>query len=175
MYKATAADIISLLETRLSSDSFRGMPIPPSLQVLITLRFLACGTFHRETGNLCGVSEQTVCKIVHKVCKAICELKDDYIKFPDAAGQANYKVEFFEYGKFPGVIGCIDGCHILIKCPSTADSEEYRNHKNWFSINVCVHSHYAVLQHCCMLERCNSWLKNIPELLSVRSVWRWST
>uniref|UniRef100_A0A4W5JKK2 DDE Tnp4 domain-containing protein n=1 Tax=Hucho hucho TaxID=62062 RepID=A0A4W5JKK2_9TELE len=136
MYKATAADIISLLETRLSSDSFRGMPIPPSLQVLITLRFLACGTFHRETGDLCGVSEPTVCKIVHKVCKAICELKDDYIKFPDAAGQANYKVEFFEYGNFPGVIGCIDGCHIPIKCPSTADSEEYRNRKNWFSINV---------------------------------------
>ena len=70
MYKATAADIISLLETRLSSDSFRGMPIPPSLQVLITLRFLACGTFHRETGDLCGVSEPTVCKMVHKVCKA---------------------------------------------------------------------------------------------------------
>jgi len=27
MYKATAADIISLLETRVSSDSFKAMPI----------------------------------------------------------------------------------------------------------------------------------------------------
>ncbi|XP_060743800.1 putative nuclease HARBI1 [Tachysurus vachellii] len=75
-----------------------------------------------------------LCKIVHKVRNAICKLKDDYIKFPDA--QAIYKVQFYEYGNFPGVIGCIDGCHIPIKCPSTPDAEEYRNRKNWFSINV---------------------------------------
>jgi len=55
------------------------------------------------------------------MCKAICELKDDYIKFPDAAGQANNKMEFLLYGNFPGVIACIDGCHIPIKCPFTAD------------------------------------------------------
>ncbi|XP_051504374.1 putative nuclease HARBI1 [Myxocyprinus asiaticus] len=114
----------------------QGRPIPPSLQVLINLRYLACGTFHRETGDLCRISEPTVCKIVHKVCNALCELKDNYIKSPDAAAQAIYKVEFYEYGKFPGVIGCIDGCHVPIKCPSTTDAEEYRNHKNWFSINV---------------------------------------
>ncbi|XP_060740456.1 putative nuclease HARBI1 [Tachysurus vachellii] len=136
MYKQNVADIIILLEPRLSSHSLRGRPIPPSLQILITLRFLACGTFHRETGDLCGVSEPTVCKIVHQVCNAICKLKDDYIKFPDAATQAIYKVQFYEYGNFPGVIGCIDGCHTPIKRPSTPDAEEYRNHKNWFSINV---------------------------------------
>ncbi|KAK2868835.1 hypothetical protein Q7C36_000706 [Tachysurus vachellii] len=136
MYKQNVADIIILLEPRLSSHSLRGRPIPPSLQILITLRFLACETFHRETGDLCGVSEPTVCKIVHKVCNAICKLKDDYIKFPDAATQAIYKVQFYEYGNFPGVIGCIDGCHISIKRPSTPDAEEYRNRKNWFSINV---------------------------------------
>ncbi|KAI2661088.1 hypothetical protein H4Q32_030119 [Labeo rohita] len=97
---------------------------------------IGSGTFHRETGDLCGVGESTVCKIVHKVCSAICELKKHFIKFPNAAEQATYKVDFYEYGNFPGVIGCIDGCHIPIKCPSTADAEEFRNRKNWFSINV---------------------------------------
>ncbi|KAI2650812.1 hypothetical protein H4Q32_025635 [Labeo rohita] len=60
--------------------------------------------------------------------------------------QANYKVLLYEYGNFPGVIGCIDGTHIPIKRPSTLDAEEYRNRKNWFSINVqgvCTPHGYA--------------------------------
>ena len=67
--------------------------------------------------------------------KSICELNDNYINFADAAAQVNYKVEFYYYGNFPGVIGCIGECHIPIKCPSTADAEEYWN-LNWFSINA---------------------------------------
>jgi hypothetical protein len=95
-----------MLEPQLSCLSQRGRPLPNSLQVLITLRFLASGIFHRETGDLCGASEATVCRIVKS------------LQFPDAAaGQANYKVKFYEYGHFPGVIGCIDGCHVPIKCP----------------------------------------------------------
>ena len=48
----------------------------------------------------------------------------NYITFPDAAAQANYQVDFYEYGNILGVIGFIDECHISIKCPSTADAEE---------------------------------------------------
>jgi len=126
----------------LSSMSPGGRPVPSSLQVLVTLRFLASGTFHRETGDLCGVSEATVCRIVHNVCRAICELRNLYIKFPDATEQANYKKRFYEYGNCPGVIDCIDGCHVQIKCPSTSDAEEYRNHKNCFfhQCSGCMHS-----------------------------------
>uniref|UniRef100_A0A3Q0RMK7 DDE Tnp4 domain-containing protein n=1 Tax=Amphilophus citrinellus TaxID=61819 RepID=A0A3Q0RMK7_AMPCI len=101
--------------------NFLGTSIPPSLQVLITLRFLACGTSHRETADLCGVSESAVCKIVHKVYKAICKLRKDYIKFPAAVDQTTYKLQFYEYGNFSGVIGY---------------AELYRNRKNWFSINL---------------------------------------
>ena len=108
MYKGNASEIISLLQPRLSSLSQRGRPLPNSLQVLITLRFLASGIFHRETVDLCGASEATVCIIVHKVCRAICELRSLYIKFPGAAGQANYEVQFYDYGHFPGGIGCIE-------------------------------------------------------------------
>ena len=92
MHKVNVVDLISLLEPRLSSVTQRGRPVAVCLQVLITLRFLACGTFHRETGDLCGVSEPTVCKVIHRVCMTICELRRHYINFPDAATQANYKV-----------------------------------------------------------------------------------
>uniref|UniRef100_A0A8C7TQF2 DDE Tnp4 domain-containing protein n=1 Tax=Oncorhynchus mykiss TaxID=8022 RepID=A0A8C7TQF2_ONCMY len=84
-------------------------PLPNSLQVLITLRFLASEIIHHETDDLCGASEATVCRIVQSL-----------------QGHLH----------FPGVIGCIDGCHVPIKCPSTPDVEEYRNRKNWFSMNV---------------------------------------
>lgn len=63
----------------------------------------------------------------------MCELKDNYIMFPNAAAQAICKVEFHEYGKFPGVTGCM---YVPIKYLSTTDAEEYIHHKNWFSINV---------------------------------------
>lgn len=45
-------------------------------------------------------------------------------------------MQFYENGYFAGVIGCIDGSPIPIKCPSTEEAELYRNLKNWFSINA---------------------------------------
>ena len=71
MYKEDELEITTLLEPRLSSMSQKRRPVPCSLQVLITLRFLASGTFRHETGDLCGVSEATVCGVVHNVCSAI--------------------------------------------------------------------------------------------------------
>ena len=82
-----------MLESTLSTLPQRGRPTPISLQVLITLRFLASGIFHHETGDLFGASEATVCRIVHKVCRAICESQSVYINFPDAAGQASYQMQ----------------------------------------------------------------------------------
>lgn len=89
-----------MLEPRLSSMSRRGRPVPSSLHVLITLGFFASGTFHRETGDLCGISEATVRRMVHNVCSAICELRNLYIEFPDAAEQANHKMQFTNMGTF---------------------------------------------------------------------------
>ena len=95
LYKKDALEITTLL----CSMSLRGRSVPGSLRVRITLRFLASGTFHHETGDLCGVSEATVGRVVHNVCSAICELRNLYIKFPVAAEQANYKVRFHENEK----------------------------------------------------------------------------
>lgn len=92
--------------------------------------------FHCETGDLCGASEVTVCRIILKLCRAICELWGLSIDFLDAASQASYRVQFYEYGQFSLLIGSIDACHVPIKCPSTPDAEEYRNNKHWFSLNV---------------------------------------
>lgn len=113
MFKENALEIISVLELRLSTLSPRGRPIPISLQVLIMLRFLAAAIFHCEICDLCGASEAIVRRIVHKVPRATM-----------FTGQASYEEQFREYGQFPGVVDCIDGCH-----PSTCDAEK-RNRKH---------------------------------------------
>ncbi len=91
MYKENALEIISTVCLRLDFPLSlkERRPTPTSLQVVITLRFLASGIFHCETGDLCGASEATICRIFHKVCRAICQLQSVYIKFPDAVGKAN--------------------------------------------------------------------------------------
>uniref|UniRef100_A0A8C8JCK4 DDE Tnp4 domain-containing protein n=1 Tax=Oncorhynchus tshawytscha TaxID=74940 RepID=A0A8C8JCK4_ONCTS len=117
MYKEIALEIISLLEPKLSSLSHGGRPLPNSLQVLITLRFLASGIFHRETGDLCGASEATV----------------------------KQKWQFYEYGHIPGVIGCIDGSHVPIKCPSTPDKAT--NHDSRIFLNSSLSAQFQRGQH----------------------------
>lgn len=89
---------------------------------------MSFGTFHREAGGLCGLGEPTVS---FTVCRTICGLRRQNINFPDAETWVNYK--FYEFGNFPGVIGCISG---TTKRRSIPDAEQYRNPKNWFSINV---------------------------------------
>lgn len=70
--------------------------VPPSAD-----HFKVFGFFHCQNGDLCDASEATVRKAIHQVCSAFSELKDHYIKSPDAAGKTNYKLEFHEYGNCP--------------------------------------------------------------------------
>ncbi|KAL4659983.1 putative nuclease HARBI1 [Arapaima gigas] len=129
MYTENGTDIISLLEPRFLSGSVKGRSIPPSLQVLKPLSF-ACGTIHCKIGALCSISKPTVCIRVQKTCNAICERKNNYIKFLSAATKTRHQVKFCENGNFPKIIGCTD--HIPMKCPYTADAEEYGNEKTGF-------------------------------------------
>ena len=55
--------------------------------------------------------------IIYSVHKAICELEGNYINFLDTAIQSKHKIQFYDYWNFAVVMGCIDGCHILIEYP----------------------------------------------------------
>lgn len=84
------------------SPNNRGVPVSRILQLLITLRFYACGLFHRENSDLFGISESTVCRVVHQFSKLLCKLKFEYIDFPDAEERTNLKRGFFSIANFPG-------------------------------------------------------------------------
>lgn len=98
--------------------------MPSPLQVLI---IFASGLFHCETGDLCGASEATVGRIVHK-------------------RQSHYKMQLYEYGHFRAVTGRIDGCHVPSKCPSTPDAEKKLQELVFNVPGVCTPN--LVFKHC---------------------------
>jgi nuclease HARBI1 len=106
-------------------------------QLLVALRFYATGTFQLVVGDTFGVSKSTICRTVHRVTRAIAELRDKYVRFPTTAEEQRSIMQLF-YGKsrMPGVVGAIDCTHVSIQSPGGEDAEIYRNRKGYFSVNV---------------------------------------
>ncbi|XP_066921414.1 putative nuclease HARBI1 [Clytia hemisphaerica] len=58
-----------------------------SHQVLISLKFLACGSFQQVVGDVIGVDKSTVSRIVPQFCQALNRKKNQFIVFPTTAQQ----------------------------------------------------------------------------------------
>lgn len=87
-------------------------------RLLLTLRFLATGSFFISTGDFIGVSSTAAYFIVIKVVYAIVGLKDQYIKMPSSPEErAQIRLKFYEMNHFPKVIGVIDCTHIRVLYP----------------------------------------------------------
>jgi len=55
----------AILKNDLEHQTRRGLPLTPMQQVLLTLRFYATASFHQVIGDLFGVSNYAVCKVIH--------------------------------------------------------------------------------------------------------------
>ena len=95
----------------------RGLPVPPLLQFLGTLRFNATGSFQSVIGDLFQVSQPAMSRIIKRVSTAIASQHRDFIKFPNRDSLSSEKQKFMEIGGIPGVIGAIDCTHIKIVSP----------------------------------------------------------
>ncbi|XP_046976416.1 putative nuclease HARBI1 [Vanessa cardui] len=86
------------------------------------------------------ISQSTVCNIVKRISRALAMLMPYFIKFP--ANLRNIKAAFENLGcigRAPGlknIVGAIDCTHIKITKPR--GTEQYRNRKGYFSLNVQV-------------------------------------
>ncbi|XP_049524227.1 putative nuclease HARBI1 [Dermacentor silvarum] len=134
--KSAVQQLLAMLPLRDNTDG-RGLPVPPLLQLLITLRFYGAGTFQIVTGDLVNVSQPTVSRVIERVSTMIARsLFPALVKFPSASEVSGGMQAFYRIGKFPGVSGCIDCTHVPIKSPGGDHAEVYRNRKGYFSINV---------------------------------------
>ena len=111
--------------------------LPPILQLLLALRFYACGTFQDVCGELVGVHQSTASRTISRVTKALLTHVHNWIKFPTQAEADQNKRTFYQKYGFPNVVGCIDGTQIRIQSPSQNECD-FVNRKNVHSINVQV-------------------------------------
>ena len=88
-------------------------------------------------GDLAGVSQSTVSRIIQRVSLLIASLIQQYIRFPTTlAERATTISHFHAIANFPKVLGAIDCTHVAIQSPGGDHAELYRNRKGYFSINV---------------------------------------
>ncbi|XP_018362904.1 PREDICTED: putative nuclease HARBI1 [Trachymyrmex cornetzi] len=90
------------------------------------------------SGDIQGVSQASVSRIVTRVSKIIASHLGQYITFSTQERRRQYMNQFYEIANFPSVIGCIDCTHIRIANPGEHNGEIFRNRKGWFSFNVQV-------------------------------------
>uniref|UniRef100_A0A8C1LR86 DDE Tnp4 domain-containing protein n=1 Tax=Cyprinus carpio TaxID=7962 RepID=A0A8C1LR86_CYPCA len=89
--------LTATLDHDIEHQTQRSYAIPALLQVLIALRFFACGTFHSVIANVFKVHKSTVCRTVHRVALALCRQIDKYLQFPSKDEEDAIAEHFFFY------------------------------------------------------------------------------
>ncbi|KAL9962111.1 hypothetical protein ACROYT_G031184 [Oculina patagonica] len=118
-----------------TGNPFGRPTIPPQKQILLFLWTMATQEGTREIADRFNVTYSSVSRTVVRVMKAVCELKNQYIRWPNGNEINEVKADFGD--TFPGVIGAIDGTLIHIRCPSE-NKEAYNCRKRFHALNVQV-------------------------------------
>lgn len=118
---------------------FRNTALTPAEMVLITLRFLATGSFLQIIGDFSGIDKSTASRVISKVIRVIARLKKQFINMPHTADEIKrVKEGFYRISRFPKCIGALDCTHVKIQSPGGNAPEVFRNRKGFFSFNVQV-------------------------------------
>ena len=129
--------IIDILSPSLEPNTNRSHSIPADLQVFIALRFYATGCFYSSTAAHHGISEASVCRIVHRVTEVLVGKKDEYVTWPAGEKVLHNQQDFFDLCGFPGVVGAVDCTHVPLDCAPLGPHEYvFINRKGIHSINV---------------------------------------
>uniref|UniRef100_A0AAY5KEH2 Putative nuclease HARBI1 n=1 Tax=Esox lucius TaxID=8010 RepID=A0AAY5KEH2_ESOLU len=122
--KADIEYLVNLLRPKLQHRTQRSHSLSVEDQILIALRFYACGTFYQVVGHYMGVVKSAVCDVVRDVSIALASLVNEFVSFSKDNQIAQAKCSFFLLGNMPNTIGAIDCTH------------EFINRKGRHSINV---------------------------------------
>ncbi len=116
----------------------RGLPLPPMINLLCTLEFLATGFFH-TLGATNQISKTSTFRCIERVCTIICNRRNSFIRWPTGASTQKIKEHFFHNFRLPGIIGLLDSILIRIKKPANvAFKGEYICRKCFPAINCQV-------------------------------------
>lgn len=154
-------EVVDFLEHRLHDvltyPSLRNNPLSAREQILMFLFFTGTNSLYHVVKEARGPVESTVCRTLkryvivikwqmywfifnkfftfHRVCKAIVDIQEDMIGWPENPGQVARA--FYNIANFPGVVGVIDGTHIEYT-PPILHEQEYVNRHQTHSFNMCA-------------------------------------
>ncbi|XP_036341573.1 uncharacterized protein LOC118750930, partial [Rhagoletis pomonella] len=120
----------------------RSSKVAPIHKLSAFLRFLATGSYQKGVENefLSSMSQPMVSNAITE-CLEIFETNfcPNWIKLrmteeEESAAKENFYVKC----GIPGIVGCVDGTHVKIKCPSEDTKHLYYNRKGYYSINAMI-------------------------------------
>lgn len=92
--RATIIFICDMNADTLSHRTRRSMALPPMLQLLVFLRFVATSAFHQLIGDAVHVSKATAGRCIWRVASAIADAAGRLIRFPTGQRVLNVKRKF---------------------------------------------------------------------------------
>ncbi|KAJ1208867.1 hypothetical protein NDU88_004250 [Pleurodeles waltl] len=132
---ATILELCAQLEPDLMSAIRHTTGIPPQVQVLSVLHFLASGSFQTTVAIASGMSQPMFSNVLSRVLSALLKHMLSYIVFPQVEDLPTVKGDIYALGHIPNIIGAIDGTHVALVPPRRSE-QVYRNHKSYHSVNV---------------------------------------
>ncbi|KAG0423796.1 hypothetical protein HPB47_000440 [Ixodes persulcatus] len=99
-------------------------------------------TKKRSVGDRFGLSKSTVCRVVHRVGLAILTHSPNFVSWPTEKKALHIISGFEAKAGFPGVLGAIDGSHIVCKGLQGKDAQSYINRHGLPSVllqAICDH------------------------------------
>lgn len=135
----TVADVKQLLPVFNYPSSDRSYAIPPETRALVFLSYLRGGAFQWNVSSSAGISRASTSRIIDESIQGILSHVGSFIYFPQTDEElSSIKQKFYEIGRFPNVIGAVDGTHVNIQSPPKDIEAVFVNRKHHHSINVQV-------------------------------------
>lgn len=108
-------------------------PISAEQKLCLTLRFLATGETYASLSYSFRISKSWISNIIQDVLAAIKMRMLFVMPSPTREHFERNEIEFEKRWNFPNCLGCLDGKHIRVQCPSKSGSLYY-NYKDFFSV-----------------------------------------
>ncbi|KAJ1184567.1 hypothetical protein NDU88_001371 [Pleurodeles waltl] len=134
--RATILELCAQLEPDLISATCHPTGIPPLVQVLSVLHFLASGSFQTTVAIASGMSQHMFSNVLSRVLSALLKHMRSYIVFPQVEYLPTVKGDFYVLGHIPNIIGAIEGTHVTLVPPPRRSEQVYRNRNCYHSMNV---------------------------------------
>ena len=140
--------IVGLVADDIMPETNRNHAVSAEMQVLITLRYLASGSFLQVIGDtFLGFDKSAVSRVVRRVTQALSAKVGNFVKFPSTRAERDeIKQGLFRVGGFPCAIGCIDGTHVRITAPHE-NEPDFVNRKGYHSMSASIVESLKLVLH----------------------------